>query len=494
MHILREVIEILRLNNPRLANICAIDAVKSYWHSDQGMLYEFVNQLFDIYLSSLETNRNLIPAFKYIFFRGCNEEKTYRTITFQKLYIVSACFVLTKKSSIKNKHFQKMIKSYNMEFIDTYTINTLADLFKLKNHVQLIFEEAGYLNIFAEISKNICENENRLLSPTHKPILDNNCFYCFKSYNSVYPTIMNDSEKGGGFFMMWNNFGIAIDPGSGFVNRLYQSGHCINDLHCIFISHSHDDHTLDLEIIYSLLNKYNKIHKENKHCILTFGSFNTYKKYSYFNNAYTNIIFPLEKNSDCSSANKIIGREKIPFRIVTHHAFHNENPYYSNFDSSIGFSIECLNTPSFKICYSGDTRFNDILIAEYNSVSPDILILNLGKVEECSALIDDYPNHLGINGVSKILTYFADSLTPPKLVLISEIGYEMKNYREQILNIITNKVQSNSVRKILPFKILMIDNTFALNLNKLLVKTTNTTFKHYLDISIAEESGAITYY
>lgn len=74
------------------------------------------------------------------------------------------------------------------------------------------------------------------------------------------PSIINHS--GGGYFVIYNNIGIAIDPGFGFIKNLYAEGHSIADIDAIIITHDHVDHIAEFDTILSL--KYNKseINKE----------------------------------------------------------------------------------------------------------------------------------------------------------------------------------------------------------------------------------------
>ena len=58
------------------------------------------------------------------------------------------------------------------------------------------------------------------------------------------PRIMH--TKGGGYFLIWNNKGIVIDPGFDFLLNLYEEGFSVSDIDAIIITHPHIDHIDDL--------------------------------------------------------------------------------------------------------------------------------------------------------------------------------------------------------------------------------------------------------
>lgn len=78
-----------------------------------------------------------------------------------------------------------------------------------------------------------------------------------RRWNSFTPMLSNDS-KGGGYYLNIDGIGIVIDPGFSFVHNFISTNHKFADIDCVFITHSHNDHTADIEWIISLLYRYNE--------------------------------------------------------------------------------------------------------------------------------------------------------------------------------------------------------------------------------------------
>ncbi len=78
-----------------------------------------------------------------------------------------------------------------------------------------------------------------------------------KRWNSYTPLIA-DNSRGGGYFLKLNGKGIVIDPGFDFISNFRARGHRFDEIDMVMVSHSHDDHTADLEAIISLLYRFNR--------------------------------------------------------------------------------------------------------------------------------------------------------------------------------------------------------------------------------------------
>lgn len=75
------------------------------------------------------------------------------------------------------------------------------------------------------------------------------------------PTIAHErySMAGGGYLLVNEGYGLAIDPGHDFVRNLHAAGCHIRDISGVFVSHNHADHNSDLSRIddlrYELFNR-----------------------------------------------------------------------------------------------------------------------------------------------------------------------------------------------------------------------------------------------
>lgn len=77
-----------------------------------------------------------------------------------------------------------------------------------------------------------------------------------RRWNSFTPLVM--SSVGGGYFINLFGTGLVVDPGYNFVQNFRLANHKFYEIEYIWISHSHDDHTADIEAIMNLLRRYNK--------------------------------------------------------------------------------------------------------------------------------------------------------------------------------------------------------------------------------------------
>ena len=83
-----------------------------------------------------------------------------------------------------------------------------------------------------------------------------------KRWNSYTPLI-TDNSLGGGYFLKMNGIGIVIDPGFNFIYNYKKCKHTFDEINIVMGTHSHDDHTADLEAIISLLYRFNRHLKED---------------------------------------------------------------------------------------------------------------------------------------------------------------------------------------------------------------------------------------
>jgi tetratricopeptide (TPR) repeat protein/ribonuclease BN (tRNA processing enzyme) len=85
-----------------------------------------------------------------------------------------------------------------------------------------------------------------------------NCYVeVLKRWNSYTP-IIHENSRGGGYYLNIAGTGIVIDPGFDYIHNFRQQNHILADIDYVLVSHSHDDHTADLESIINIVNRYNK--------------------------------------------------------------------------------------------------------------------------------------------------------------------------------------------------------------------------------------------
>jgi tetratricopeptide (TPR) repeat protein len=279
-----------------------------------------------------------------------------------------------------------------------------------------------------------------------------------KRWNSYTPLLplREGQSKGGGYFLYHNGKGIVIDPGCNFLLNFYQEGFNFIDIDAVIVTHAHIDHTMDLESILMFIDRLNKkikekamkeAKKEGKNAkeindiynkklrerikkIDLFLNQGTYQKFKPFlcsgKLAYIGEIFKLE-----AKKNLILPRRYGNVKLYPLKAKHDEildNRY------CLGYVIQIDDS---RIGITGDTGWDPAgnIGNQYRELEPDLLIAHIGSIkEEEFAYFNKtaqkernacfYPNHLGILGVTGIIT-----ITKPKLAVISEFGEELVDQR-----------------------------------------------------------------
>lgn len=91
----------------------------------------------------------------------------------------------------------------------------------------------------------------------------NDALICLKGFSSTTPAIYSaafeGSYTGGGLYLNVDGFGIAIDPGIGFVDSMHKQGIFIEDINAVIVTHNHLDHNAEVGTISALqydINRY----------------------------------------------------------------------------------------------------------------------------------------------------------------------------------------------------------------------------------------------
>ena len=83
--------------------------------------------------------------------------------------------------------------------------------------------------------------------------------------------------RGGGYFLKWSGYGTVIDPGVSFVTNFLSHGFHAKEVHHVFTTHCHVDHTADLMPLQSLVHEYNEwASEDDQHDLLHFWDMTTH--------------------------------------------------------------------------------------------------------------------------------------------------------------------------------------------------------------------------
>jgi hypothetical protein len=327
---------------------------------------------------------------------------------------------------------------------------------------QLETDKDDYINIVHknEEEMQIFLGKEKVTSP------DSPSFLCIlKKWNSFSPIIPSDSEKarkGGGYYLYCNEYGLVIDPGFNFIQNFFEQGFKLADINGILISHAHNDHSIELESICSLLNKKNKYgeeeEKQENQQIDLFLNLGSFKKYA--------ALFDLGEKGSPNYLSKIIllnahqfYKIKDNFCFVTTETKHNEVITASY---GLGFVFKC-NKKLIRL--TSDTGWNtkieeeNLKVVERTSETDEkfdldsisVLITHVGTIKEGEFKYDFnlsleenergqrfYENHLGLLGCICMIKKWK-----PNLTILSEFGEELNKLRIPLAKILKAAMGTN---------------------------------------------------
>lgn len=239
----------------------------------------------------------------------------------------------------------------------------------------------------------------------HKNI---NKFLCLRRWNSFTPAIPRpvDFNKwaggvhsynsnqcpGGGYFLIWNNKGIVIDPGFDFIRNLYSAGYSVADIDAIVLTHAHIDHMGDfftlLTLIYERQDLLKRLYGENNSgfekidLFLNIGAMNSFLSWFASQTKDTiRHIHTLPRESAIEKKENYfldLSGPEYNMKIEVTKAAHNEI-YAEDWAVGIKFYLPIVgrNKPVV-LGITSDTAFKEEIIMQYGKC--DILATHLGDI------------------------------------------------------------------------------------------------------------------
>ncbi|RJP73298.1 MAG: MBL fold metallo-hydrolase [Candidatus Abyssobacteria bacterium SURF_17] len=297
------------------------------------------------------------------------------------------------------------------------------------------------------ILDTIARNEEKLRSFTSKqrsiPPDAFSFFSVLRKWNSHTPILPSEKgdNHGGGYFLYIRGKdgergrGIAIDPGFNFVENLYEEGFKASDIDAVLISHAHNDHTVDLESILTLVHVINKnTDKKRKKKIDLFLNLGTFIKYSGWLNVHTSSVINEINVLHCGNVLDL--SEK--YNGLKIHAVKAQHHEIIDDKYCLGFVLE---VDGCTIALTGDTgwRMDNSIAAPYAEHKTDLMVAHLGSIKrtefdylgkktEGERQKCLYAQHLGLLGTGAML-----HTVKPKLAVISEFGEELKPLRKDVV-------------------------------------------------------------
>jgi len=254
-----------------------------------------------------------------------------------------------------------------------------------------------------------------------------------KTYASYTPLLPGRRTLGlgGGYFAAFGGYGCVIDPGHHFLDNFLRAGYSLGDVHCIIVTHFHDDHYADLPALLSLVYQQGR-GGEGMCSTTTTGP-------ALFLDQETHDRFRplLEGNpalGKCTVLRPAAGQKLALTNNVTlvplptRHQVHGRH-------TGVGLALRIRPPGSAKeitLVITGDTGWDDtqvgpalrvfrdsspILVAHVSTAPPQEAVAALTGIGEAF-----YGNHLGIHGLCRAIEE-----TKPSVVILSEVGEELKD-------------------------------------------------------------------
>lgn len=132
--------------------------------------------------------------------------------------------------------------------IGSVSIESIANMVKVPRMIHSILTRRGYKH---RVRRQVDEVADKFVVLRR-----------WQSYNPSVPRHERHRIPGGGYFLIWKETGIVIDPGFGFIQNFYDEGFSIEDIDVILITHSHPDHTAELNTLLTLIFEWNEFWKD----------------------------------------------------------------------------------------------------------------------------------------------------------------------------------------------------------------------------------------
>jgi tetratricopeptide (TPR) repeat protein len=284
-----------------------------------------------------------------------------------------------------------------------------------------------------------------------------NMLVILRDWNSFSPILNRESRnqdtagpkewRGGGYLLIWQGHGIAIDPGVGFVEQLYRKGFSIVDIDTVVVTHCHLDHTRDVESLVDLNYRYNRYMNQRVgtpdfrqlNFCLSDAALRKYGDY-------------LQRCGCCATPVQLLPKGR-PYPITEHIELRAAKAQHADItgrdSDTIGLVFDLKypkteeNQKPLKLGLTSDSCwFKGI---EKDFLGCDILLAHLGTIEGAAKKDrgdmtaakafreTELSDHLGAKGCFRLLQD-----VKPTLFVVGEFGEELVKTRIKILQVLNN--------------------------------------------------------
>lgn len=403
--------------------------------------------------------------------------------------------------------------------------------------------------VFQRMLRERRQQRMRFLSPQSRLKQEFPFLLTLRKWNSFTPIIPDrtGNSRGGGYYVQLHDGedwkGVVIDPGHDFIDNFSRYGGLISDIDYVVITHSHGDHTSDLESICTLLYEYNDqplaevlagddyadssqnvgdvpgLRKQ----IGVYANLGTTRKFAE--------ILELRPNRYLEKVRALNPGDRHPLMpgvdLYVLPAYHDE---IRSHGYSVGLLFD-LKPSAFggqggrsrQILFTGDTSYypraddgNGVnttarpITALYRTTleehghsaslvrHPDVLIAHMGSIYPGELAKSPthirqryYPNHLGVNGTMQLIVDLA-----PRLALVSEFDEDMAAIRPKVLKAIAEvcAIQSEPAGHASTLRVLPADMPLIYDIRDRKVFCTDTwQMESYKNVDFFQHGDTIYY-
>jgi len=325
--------------------------------------------------------------------------KEFKSRRIERVFAATVIGSFDNVSRGKNKNF------YNK--LGRLTLVNADNMSSSRSCIAHYLEQKGYIS-------NICVHGAERTSINKFVVLRR-----WQSFTPKVPRPVGVDSRGGGYFLVWNNKGIVIDPGFDFIRNFYEQGYSINDIDAILITHTHPDHDDEVNSILALIAEYNELQQCNHFwsgdkkvkkpkfidLFVNEGAYRKYNSWFYSKNLKIRKIFMLQSirskrdsknsrnwNNETEEKNYFIDLKKsYNLQIEVVPAWHDE---LIDDHSSVGCIFHLYLQHDEQCCvrigYTGDTEKYPDVEERYKDV--DMLIAHVGDIKFSELLLGSEPD------------------------------------------------------------------------------------------------------
>jgi len=263
-----------------------------------------------------------------------------------------------------------------------------------------------------------------------------------KDYSSFSPLLVTDTGKtGGGYFVSGDNVGCVVDPGPHFLDNFLRSQHVIDDIDCIVVTHFHDDHYADFPALLSLIYQ-----RSRDNC----------KKIDLYLDEKTRVSFS-ELISAAPYVRTTVTLDSKKQEWINLSAGLRLRPLKTRHDVTgpgdwSGVGLDFRLKKEHRLLITGDTGWHESFSRDYaaeDSVHTTLVahVSTVNRDEMIAAVLGGppqfYEKHLCVQGLCQAI-----ETSKPRVVIISEIGEELKSVAAYLAKLIesTYKVKCHVCR------------------------------------------------